>query len=395
MKAPQHFCEVSDLAPAAQSLRAIRHHIHQHPELAYEEVETAALVAKLLGEWGFTVTPNVGGTGVVGTLSVGTGQRSIGLRADMDALPITEATGLPYASQNAGKMHACGHDGHTTMLLGAAQYLAATRNFNGTVQLYFQPAEETGFNSGAQAMINDGLFERFPCDAVFAMHNHPGAAPGVMLFREGAFMSAGDKVYIDIQGVGGHGARPHQAIDPVVAAASIVMALQTIVSRNLDPTAPAVITVGVLKAGTATNVIPDTARLELGVRSFDPAVRKHIRQRIIELVHSQAKSYGATAQINYVEGYPVLVNTAEETRFATQVARELLGDHQVTARTDLIMGSEDFAYMLQRRPGCLLRIGNGEGEDGCMVHNPGYDFNDHNLPIGSAFWARLVERFLN
>jgi hippurate hydrolase len=395
MSAFPHYCEVSDLVPAADTLRAIRHHIHQHPELAYQEIETAALVARLLGEWGFSVTTGVGGTGVVGTLSVGVGRRSIGLRADMDALPITEATGLPYASRNPGKMHACGHDGHTAMLLGAAQYLARTRNFSGTLQLYFQPAEESGFNSGAQAMIKDGLFERFPCDAVFAVHNHPGVAPGVMLFREGVFMSAGDKVYIDIKGVGGHGARPHQAVDPVVVAASIVMALQTIVSRNLDPTSPAVITVGVLKAGTATNVIPDTARLELGVRTFDAAIRKQVRQRIIDLVYAQAQSYGATAEIDYVEGYPMVVNSPAETDFATKVAQELLGEGQVVSRTDLIMGSEDFAYMLQQRPGCMLRIGNGEGEDGCMVHNPGYDFNDHNLPIGAAFWSRLVERFLD
>lgn len=395
MSASRHYCEVGDLAPSAPKLRAIRHQIHQHPELAYQEVETAGLVAQLLGEWGFTVTTGVGGTGVVGTLSAGTGTRSIGLRADMDALPITEATGLPYASRHPGKMHACGHDGHTTMLLGAAQYLAKTRNFSGTLQLYFQPAEEAGFDSGAQAMIQDGVFERFPCDAVFAVHNHPGAAPGVMLFRQGPFMAAGDKVYIDILGVGGHGARPHQAVDPVVVAASIVMALQSIVSRNLDPTAPAVITVGVLKAGTATNVIPATARLELGIRTFSPAIRQQIRQRVTDLVYAQAQSYGATAEIDYVEGYPMVVNSPEQTNFAIQVARELLGDEQVIAHTDLIMGSEDFAYMLKQRPGCLLRIGNGEGEAGCGVHNPGYDFNDHNLPIGAAFWSRLVERFLD
>ncbi|HDR8952480.1 M20 aminoacylase family protein [Burkholderia vietnamiensis] len=388
------FTEIDDLMPAAAALREIRHHIHHHPELAYEEHETAALVAHKLEQWGWQVTRGVGGTGVVGTLRVGDGTRSIGIRADMDALPIVEATGLPYASGTHGKMHACGHDGHTTMLLGAAQQLAKTRNFRGTVHLYFQPAEEHGVDSGAKKMIDDGLFERFPCDAVFGMHNHPGAAPGVFLTRRGPFMSAGDKAIIKIEGVGGHAARPHLTVDPVVVAASIVMALQTIVARNVDPSQPAVVTVGSMHAGTANNVIPSGARLELSVRSFSPDVRALLKRRIVELAETQAASYGATADVEYIEGYPVVVNTDAETDFAAQVARELVGDAHVVEQADLLMGSEDFAFMLQQRPGSFVRLGNGEGEDGCMVHNPKYDFNDRNLPIGAAFWTRLVERYL-
>ncbi|MBJ9685670.1 amidohydrolase [Burkholderia vietnamiensis] len=388
------FTQIDDLMPAAAALREIRHHIHHHPELAYEEHETAALVAHKLEQWGWQVTRGVGGTGVVGTLRVGDGARSIGIRADMDALPIVEATGLPYASGTHGKMHACGHDGHTTMLLGAAQQLAKTRNFRGTVHLYFQPAEEHGVDSGAKKMIDDGLFERFPCDAVFGMHNHPGAAPGVFLTRRGPFMSAGDKAIIKIEGVGGHAARPHLTVDPVVVAASIVMALQTIVARNVDPSQPAVVTVGSMHAGTANNVIPSGARLELSVRSFSPDVRALLKRRIVELAETQAASYGATADVEYIEGYPVVVNTDAETDFAAQVARELVGDAHVVEQADLLMGSEDFAFMLQQRPGSFVRLGNGAGEDGCMVHNPKYDFNDRNLPIGAAFWTRLVERYL-
>ncbi|MGF6756045.1 M20 aminoacylase family protein [Paraburkholderia sp. GAS42] len=394
MTVAPRFAEVDDLVPAAESLREIRHHIHHHPELAYEEVATAALVAEKLEAWGWQVTRGVGKTGVVGTMKLCDGTRSIGIRADMDALPIVEQTGLPYASAEHGKMHACGHDGHTTMLLGAAQHLAATRRFSGTVHLYFQPAEETGIDSGAKKMIEDGLFERFPCDAVFGLHNHPGAEPGKLLFRKGAFMAAGDKAIITIEGVGGHAARPHLTVDPIVIAASIVMALQTIVARNVDPSQPAVVTVGSMHSGIANNVIPGTAKLELSVRSFSEEVRALLKQRIKELAEGQAASYGGKAIVEYIEGYPVVVNSHAETEFAVEVARELVGDDKVVAQTDILMGSEDFAFMLQERPGTFLRIGNGVGEDGCMVHNPHYDFNDFNLPVGAAFWTRLVERYL-
>jgi hippurate hydrolase len=388
------FTVIADLADDAPALREIRHDIHRHPELSYEETRTSALVAQRLEEWGWQVTRGIAGTGVVGTLSAGEGTKSIGLRADMDALPIIEQSGKPYASETPGKMHACGHDGHTTMLLGAARHLARTKRFNGTVHLYFQPAEEHGVPSGAERMIQEGLFDRFHCDAVFGVHNHPGAQPGTFLFRKGPFMAACDQVSIEIVGVGGHAARPHMAVDPVVVTASIVMALQTIVARNIDPAQPAVVTVGSMHAGTVNNVIPQRATLELSVRSFNPQIRERLRARIKELVEAQAASYGATANVKVTPGYPVVVNSEAETEFATQVARELVGEENVVAQTDLLMGSEDFAFMLQERPGTFLRIGNGAGEDGCMVHNPHYDFNDKNLPIGAAYWARLVERFL-
>ena len=394
MSQPTRRTEVADLQPAAQSLRDIRHRIHRHPELAYEEVDTAELVASCLQAWGWQVTRGVGRTGVVGTLKVGDCERSIGIRADMDALPIVEQTGLPYASATPGKMHACGHDGHTAMLLGAAQHLAATRRFAGTVHLYFQPAEESGVDSGAKKMIDDGLFERFPCDAVFGLHNHPGAEPGTFLFRKGAFMSAGDRAVITIEGIGGHAARPHLTVDPIVVASSIVMALQTIVARNVDPAQPAVVTVGSLHAGTANNVIADSAQLELSVRSFSAQVRALLKRRIAELAQAQAESYGAKATVEYIDGYPMVVNSDAETDFAIEVARQLVGADKVVAHADILMGSEDFAFMLQKRPGTFLRIGNGVGKDGCMVHNPHYDFNDTNLPVGAAFWARLVEHYL-
>jgi hippurate hydrolase len=284
------------------------------------------------------------------------------------------------------------------MLLGAARQLAMTRNFSGTVHLYFQPAEEKGYDSGARAMIDDGLFERFPCDAVFGMHNHPGVEQGTFLLRPGAFMSAGDRVTITVKGVGGHAARPHLTVDPVVVAASIVVALQTIVARNIDPAEVAVVTVGSIQGGFANNVIADSATMQLSVRSFSAEVREKLRRRISDLVHLQAQSYGATAEIDYVTGYPVVVNHADETAFAAEVARELVGNERVIAPADRVMASEDFAFMLERRPGCFIRLGNGigkeVGEGGCMVHNPRYDFNDANLPVGAAFWTRLVERFL-
>jgi hippurate hydrolase len=390
------YCKLSDLAPYLKELRNLRQAIHRHPELAFGETRTASLIASRLEEWGYEVTTGVGETGVVGTMRVGQGKRSIGIRADMDALPILEQTELPYASEVPGKMHACGHDGHTAMLLGAAWYLARTRHFSGTVHLYFQPAEERGHDSGAPRMIADGLFERFPCDFVFGLHNHPGVEAGTFLFRPGPFMSAGDKVVLTIHGLGGHAARPHLTVDPVVVGSSIVMALQTIVARNVDPVQPAVVTVGAFRSGFANNVIPSVAKLELSVRSFHPEVRTLLRRRIEEVAQLQAKSYGARVDVEYLPGYPVVDNNAEATAFATQVARELVGDSKVIPHADLVMASEDFAFMLQERPGCFLRLGNGIGDrGGCMVHHPRYDFNDDNLQFGAAYWARLVERYLD
>jgi len=389
---PSRLCEVSDLHDIQDEITGIRRHLHQHPELSFEEVDTAALVAARLEQWGYAVTRHIGGNGLVATLRAGSSGRSIGLRADMDALPIQEETGLDWASVKPGAMHACGHDGHTAMLLGAARHLARTRRFDGTLNLIFQPAEEAGFDSGAQKMLADGLFERFPCEAVFGIHNHPGVEAGTFMFRSGPFMAACDTVKIRITGRGSHAARPHLSVDPVVVAASLVMALQTVVSRNIDPMDSAVVTVGSLHAGKASNVIPEFATMELSVRSFKPEVRELLEQRIRALVSTHAQSYGAQAEIDYLRGYPVLVNSDAETDFARSVAEELVGPEKVIAPFGPIAGSEDFAYFLQQRPGCFLRVGNGQGKP--MLHNAGYDFNDANIPIGAAYWTRLVERWM-
>jgi hippurate hydrolase len=373
----------------------LRRDIHRHPELAFEEHRTAALVADKLEGWGYEVERGIGGTGVVGRLVRGNGPRRLGLRADMDALPIQEATRVEWASSRAGAMHACGHDGHTAMLLAAARYLAEKGRFDGTLNLIFQPAEEGG--GGALRMMDDGLFERYPCDAVFAMHNMPGIPQGRLVLREGAAMASSDYATITLSGVGGHGAMPHRATDPVVAAASIVMALQTVVSRNIDPLQTAVVTVGALHAGKANNVIPAGATLELSVRALDREVRATLERRIKALVTAQAESFGVTASIDWRQGYTVLVNTPEETEFARQVALELVGPERVTLQGPAVPGSEDFAFMLERVPGSYLFVGNGDGDSAgaCMVHNPGYDFNDDNVGVGSAYWALLTERFLS
>lgn len=386
------FCKVADLADSKDFLTQIRHQLHQNPELSFKEAATSELVASRLTEWGFEVTRNIGGHGVVGRLKVGDGNRSVSVRADMDALPILEENTVTHASRNVGTMHACGHDGHTTMLLGAARQLAKTRNFSGIVNLVFQPAEEAGRNSGAQQMIADGLFERFPCDAIFGLHNHPGYPVGTFMFGSGPFMSASDTVLITIHGRGGHAARPHLAVDPVMIAGSLVMALQTVVSRNIDPTQTAIVTIGTLNSGIATNVIPEKATMGLSVRSFSPEVRQKLRERITELVTLHVQGYGGTVDIDYQEGYPVLVNSAAETVFALGVAEELVGKDCTMAPFGPVTGSEDFAYYLHHKPGCFLRLGNGETAP--MLHNAKYDFNDNNLTVGAAYWTRLVEKFL-
>ncbi|MER9129970.1 M20 aminoacylase family protein [Mesorhizobium sp. M0768] len=389
-KTSNQFADISDFADKAAELAAARQHLHAHPELSFQEHETAAYVAERLESWGYEVTRNVGGLGVVGRLRQGSG-RSIAIRADMDALPITEATNLPYASQASGKMHACGHDGHTTMLLGAAEYLARTRHFNGTVNLIFQPAEEAGKGSGAQATIADGLFERFPCDAIFGLHNHPGAPTGSFLMRAGPLMAASDTVTIRIAGRGGHASRPHLTVDPIVAAANIVMTLQTVVSRNVNPIETAVVTVGTIHGGTASNVIPEHAEITLSVRSFSAEIRDRLEQRIRNIAALVAQAHGATVEIEYERGYPVVVNSERETSFATDIAVELVGQDKVSV-CPLIPGSEDFSYFLEHKPGCFLRLGNGE--DSAILHSSKYDFNDGNLTVGAALWARLTERFL-
>ena len=371
----------------------LRRDIHRHPELAFEEHRTSELVAAKLESWGYAVHRGLGETGVVGTLTRGTSQRRLGLRADMDALPIEEATGAEWTSSKPGLMHACGHDGHTAMLLAAAKTIARDSNFDGTLNLIFQPAEEGG--GGAVRMMTDGLFEHHPCDAVFAMHNMPGVPQGHFVFRDGAAMASSDYVTIRVHGTGGHGAMPHRAADPLVAASSIVMALQTVVARNVDPLHTAVVTVGALHAGQANNVIPALATLELSVRALDPEVRRLLEQRIKALVTAQAESFGVSAEVDWRPGYCVLVNAVAETHFARQVALDLVGPEHVTLQGPAITGSEDFAFMLEKIPGSYLLIGNGDGDlaGACMVHNPGYDFNDDNIAPGAAYWVALVERF--
>ena len=386
------FARIADFDDRTAELIETRRHLHAHPELSFEEHETAAYVADRLERWGYEVTRNVGGLGVVGRLRQGAGGRSIAIRADMDALPIMEATGLPYASTSAGKMHACGHDGHTTMLLGAAEYLARTRHFNGTVNLIFQPAEEAGKGSGAQAMIKDGLFDRFPCDAIFGLHNHPGAPAGTFLMRPGPLMAASDTATITIFGKGGHASRPHLTVDPIVVAANMVMALQTVVSRNVNPIETAVVTVGTIHGGTASNVIPETAEIVASIRSFSPEVRDMLERRVRGIATSIAEAHGASVSIDYERGYPVVINSENETAFAIDVLKELVGDAKVGV-CPMIPGSEDFAYFLEHKPGCFLRLGNGENSP--ILHSSKYDFNDDSLTTGAAMWARLTERFLS
>ena len=376
----------------------LRRDIHQHPELAFEEHRTADLVASKLESWGYTVHRGLGGTGVVGTLKRGNGKRKLGIRADMDALPINENTGLAWASSTPGIMHACGHDGHTAILLAAAKAIAQNdspkSSFNGTLNLIFQPAEEGG--GGAVRMMEDGLFTHHPCDAVFALHNMPGVPVGHFVFRDGAAMASSDYASIRIKGKGGHGAMPHRAADALLAAAAIVLALQTVVSRNVDPLHTAVVTVGALHAGQANNVIPELATMELSVRALDPQVRLLLEQRIKALVTAQAESYGVTAEIDWRKGYCVLVNAVKETDFARQVAIDLVGTARVTLQGQALTGSEDCAFMLEQIPGSYLLIGNGDGDSAgaCMVHNPGYDFNDENIATGADYWKALVKAFL-
>ena len=373
---------------------ALRRDIHAHPELAYAEHRTAALVAGKLADWGFDVTTGIGGTGVVGQLKRGQGSKTIGLRADMDALPIHEQTGLAWASRSAGLMHACGHDGHTAILLAAAKLIAEDAEFSGTLNLIFQPAEEGA--GGALKMMEDGLFERFPCDAVFGLHNMPGLEAGHFHFRVGAAMASSDNVTLRLRGKGGHGAMPHTTTDAVVAAAAIVMALQTVVSRNVDPRHSAVVSVGAIHAGVANNVIPELATLELSVRALDREVRELLKKRIHELVALQAASFNVEAEVDWREGYAVLVNSPAETQRATQVALNLFGPDQVNPHGQALTGSEDFAFMLEKVPGSYLLVGNGgAGTPGaCMVHNPGYDFNDALISPGALFWRALVMEYL-
>ena len=370
-------------------MTAWRRDIHAHPELGFEETRTAGIVADKLEAFGLEVHRGVGRTGVVGVLRAGKGSNSVGLRADMDALPIHEANDFPHRSRNAGRMHACGHDGHTAMLLGAAKALAETKNFDGTANFIFQPAEE-GLG-GAQAMIEDGLFERFPCQAVFGMHNRPSLPLGWFAVRAGPMMAAGGFFDITIHGKGAHGARPEVGIDPVIVAAHVATALQTIVSRNVAPVDTAVVSVTRIHGGDAYNVIPQAATLAGTVRAFSRPVMERIESSLRRIAKGVAEGFGANAEVRLDWKFAPTVNDPGEAEFAAGVCAALVGAERVQRDPPLIMASEDFSFMLEKVRGCYLNIGNDSGATSCEVHNPGYDFNDAALPLGAALFARLVE----
>ncbi|MCC8393600.1 M20 family metallopeptidase [Paraburkholderia sp. MMS20-SJTR3] len=371
----------------------IRRRIHANPELGAEVADTAALVAGLLTEWGYEVHSGIGGHGVVGQLKRGDGTRKLGIRADMDALPIVEATGLPYASRVQGRMHACGHDGHTAILLAAAKHIALHATFNGTLNLIFQPDEEN--LSGARRMIEDGLFERFPCDAVYALHNGPGIPVGQIVVKPGPVTAASDVATVTLDGVGGHGAMPEQSRDPIVAAGALIMALQTIVSRNLAAREVGVVSIGAIHGGATHNVIPASVKLLLNMRSTTNEVRERIENRIRDIVTLQAQTFGVEASIDYQRLVPVVMNAEGPTETAQHVAAQLVGEENVLTDVPGLMGSEDFAWMSQVVPGCYVVLGNGVGEwGGCMCHNPKYDFNDKIISLGASLWVRLVETVL-
>lgn len=372
---------------------ATRHHLHRFPEIGLSEFKTSDYVAEQLTALGYEVTRGLAKTGVVATLRNGSSDRSIGIRADFDALPILEETGLPYASEIPGVMHACGHDGHTAMLLGAAKILAERRNFDGVIHLIFQPAEENF--GGARIMIEDGLFDRFPCDAVFALHNDPEIPFGHIALREGPIMAAVDECKITVNGRGGHGAEPQSTADPIVCGASIVMALQTIVSRNIHPLDPTVITVGGFHAGAASNVIPERAEMVLSIRSFDPKVRDQLESRIRAVAEGQAASYGMAVTIDYERGYDPTVNHKAETDFVRDLAVSFAGNDKVYDLPRPMMGSEDFAYMLAKRPGSYFFLGTQRTPNDPPLHHPRYDFNDDILPVGTTLWVELAERYLS
>ncbi|MCK9983561.1 MAG: hippurate hydrolase [Azoarcus sp.] len=380
---------LQELSNDLQQITGWRHHMHRHPELAFEERHTAEYITGQLRSWGYEVATGIGKTGIVASLTAGDGSKAIGLRADIDALPVTEQAAGDHRSTIEGRSHTCGHDGHSAMLLGAAQHLARTRDFNGTVRLIFQPAEEV--MGGALAMISDGLLERFPMDAVFGMHNMPGLELGKLYFTSGPVMAAVDNWEIELTGKGSHGSMPERSIDPVVAGASLVMALQTITSRNVAPLDSAVVSVGAFLAGDAGNVIPQSAVLRLSIRSSRPETRELVLGKVRSITAAQADCYGVAWEIR--EGTPgaVLVNDAAQTAFAATVAKNLLGADKVVTDGPRFMGSEDFAFFAQRKPGTYCFIGNG---DTPMVHHPQYDFDDRNLPVGAAYWVALAESFL-
>lgn len=391
---------IDPIVQFASEIRNLRHEIHSRPELCFEEHETAELVAKKLTEWGIPIIRGLGITGVVGMIKHGASDRSIGLRADMDALPIQELNTFPHASKNDGKMHACGHDGHTAMLLGAAHYLSQHKNFDGTVYLIFQPAEEGG--GGAKRMMDEGLFEQCPMQAIFGMHNWPGIPVGQFGVTAGPMMASSNEFEVIITGKGAHAAQPHKGIDPIMVAVQIAQSWQTIVTRNKSPIDAAALSITQIHAGSATNVIPDQATLIGTVRTFDMDVLDLIENRMRSIAEHTAQAFDATVDFRFTRNYPPLINHAKETAFSIEVLQSIVGADRVDAHVEPTMGAEDFSYMLQKKPGCYIFIGNGEGDHRaaghglgpCNLHNPSYDFNDDLLPIGATYWVRLVEAFL-
>ena len=381
-------------------IQQIRRDIHAHPELCYEEHRTSEVVAQKLQAWGIPVVRGLGGTGVLGILKNGNSERAIGLRADMDALPMQEINTFAHTSQHAGKMHACGHDGHTAMLLGAAHYLSQYKDFDGTVYLIFQPAEEGG--GGARRMIEDGLFDKYPMDAVFGMHNWPGVAVGTFGVTAGPMMASSNEFEVVVRGKGAHAAQPHKGIDPIIVAIQIAQSWQTIVSRNASPLESAVLSVTQIHSGSATNVIPDDATLIGTVRAFSTAMIDLIEKRMQAIAEHTAAAFDAQVDFQFKRNYPPLINHAKETAFAAEVMRSVVGNDNVDAQVEPTMGAEDFAFMLQAKPGCYAFIGNGDGDHRdmghglgpCNLHNPSYDFNDDLLPIGATYWVRLAEAHL-
>ncbi|MRX10447.1 amidohydrolase [Pseudoduganella sp. FT25W] len=381
-------------------IQQIRRDLHAHPELCYEEQRTSDVVAAKLTEWGIPVIRGLGITGVVGVIKNGTSRRAIGLRADMDALPMQEVNTFAHASRHPGKMHACGHDGHTAMLLGAAKHLAENRNFDGTVYLVFQPAEEGG--AGAKRMIEDGLFEQCPMDAIYGMHNWPGIPSGHMSVAPGPLMASSNEFYLTVKGKGGHAAQPHKCIDPVLIGVQIAQSWQTIVSRRTSPLDTAVLSLTQFHAGTATNVIPDEAKLAGTVRTLSGTVLDMIEKQMEQIAVNTAAAFGAEVEFKFRRNYPPLINHPEATRFAVEVMKTVVGADKVDDQVEPSMAAEDFAYFLQAKPGCYIFIGNGEGDhrDGghglgpCVLHNGSYDFNDNLLPVGASFWVKLVEASL-
>lgn len=371
----------------------LRHQLHENPEIGFEEVNTSRLVSKLLKEWGYNVSEGLAKTGVVATLKCGNSNKVLGIRADMDALPMEENSGKAWCSKIANRFHGCGHDGHTAILLCAAKYLAETRAFNGTLHLIFQPAEELLY--GGRVMLEDGLFEKFPCDAIFALHNMPGFKTGHLIFKEGAMMASSDTIHIEVKGKGAHGAMPEMGVDATLVACYIATALQSIVSRNVSPLRPAVITIGSIKAGDAPNIINERALMKLTVRCMDNKTRELVLQRIVEIAEMQAKSFNASVVVDHVNASPVLVNGEGATRYARNLAIEMFGKDKVHTLQEGTMGSEDFAFMLEANPnGCYFMIGGGDEPEIAAPHNPAYDFNDEIIPVGAAFWVKLTESYL-